>query len=550
MNKETLYSNEARAKILAGAKKIVDAVRVTLGPLGRNVIIAQSAVIDYGVHNLPLLVTKDGYTVARAFDISNAPFEKVGVLMIKECTSQTVLQAGDGTTTCAILALAILEKGIELINAGANPIEIKKGIDKAVEYVVLELKKMAIPVAGNVERIRQVATVSANNDSAIGNLIADAFAKIGDYGVIRIEEAKGVETEIKIAEGLQIDRGWVSPFFINNREKQTCEYDNPLILLYQNRITHHTQYQTAVGLAISMGRPLVIICEDADEEGLATLVMNKQLGAIQCCVVRSPEFGLKRTEAMEDIAISTGGKYISDSKGVSIKEIDASYFGQAKKVVISKDETVIIEGVYDEKMFEDLVNELKMNLTQAKGEDEKLSIEKRIARLTGGIAVIYVGGATETEMKEKKDRVEDAVMATKAAISEGFICGGGTSFLRVPNMIDGALSWEDKGNDLVFEALSEPLKQICENAGIDSTKIINDVISSGKEVGRIGMGKDSLAYSWGGNNYGYNAKTNQIEDLVESGIIDPVKVLRCALQNAASSAGMILTSECMIVDTL
>lgn len=558
MTKKTLYGADARQKILEGVKKISAAVKVTLGPLGRNVIIAQSGIVNgYDVRSLPLHVSKDGYTVTKAFDLDD-PFEKVGVLMIKECAQKSVDQSGDGTTTTCILAEAIFEKGMELVNAGANPLELKKGIDKAVEYVVAELKKMAIPVAGDVERIRQVATVSANNDKEIGDLIADAFAKIGDYGVINIEEAKGVETEVKVIEGVQIERGWISPYFVNNREKQICEFDNPLILLYQNRLTHHTQYQKAVELSVQMQRPLVIICEDADEEGLATLAMNNQQGRIRCCIIRSPFFGQQRLEAMEDIALATGGTFISDSKGLDIKEMDASWFGQCKRISVSKDETIIAEGVYEKEKFADFINELKMNLTQAKGDDEKEVIEKRIARLTGGIAVIYVGGATETEMKEKKDRVDDAVRATKAAIAEGYVCGGATAFVRcikkhiavnidaIPTISPeesikifnqtGLLTWEsdeseDSLNVLINTVLLEPLRQICNNSGVDSNSIIKQVLSSN-------------------GNVGYNAKTDTIEDLVLSGIIDPVKVLRCALQNAASSAGMILTSECMIVDTL
>lgn len=562
MTKKTLYGADARQKILEGVKKISAAVKVTLGPLGRNVIIAQSGIVNgYDVRSLPLHVSKDGYTVTKAFDLDD-PFEKVGVLMIKECAQKSVDQSGDGTTTTCILAEAIFEKGMELVNAGANPLELKKGIDKAVEYVVAELKKMAIPVAGDVERIRQVATVSANNDKEIGDLIADAFAKIGDYGVINIEEAKGVETEVKVIEGVQIERGWISPYFVNNREKQICEFDNPLILLYQNRLTHHTQYQKAVELSVQMQRPLVIICEDADEEGLATLAMNNQQGRIRCCIIRSPFFGQQRLEAMEDIALATGGTFISDSKGLDIKEMDASWFGQCKRISVSKDETIIAEGFYEKEKFADFINELKMNLTQAKGDDEKEVIEKRIARLTGGIAVIYVGGATETEMKEKKDRVDDAVRATKAAIAEGFVAGGGAAFIRCMKSVlsseevigifnqTGNLIYGESNEDFINSILIQPLKQICINAGVDSDSILKQVVDAGKEVGRIGAGKNDLAYNWGGKSFGYNAKTDTIEDLVLSGIIDPVKVLRCALQNAASSSGMILTSECLICDTL
>lgn len=527
MNKKTLYGAEAREKILAGVKKIVDAVKVTLGSSGRNVVIAQSAVIDYGIHNLPIHISKDGFTVARAFDCEDF-FEKVGVMMIKEVCTKTVEMAGDGTTTSAVLAGAIIEKGIELINAGVNPMELKIGIDRAVEYVVSQLKGMAIPVGDDNEKIFQVATVSANNDAVIGRLIADAFNKIGNDGVINIQQSQTVNTEIKISDGFKIERGWLSPLFINNKEKQTCEFDNPLILMYQNRITHHTQFENALTMSMREGRPIVIICEDADEEGLAVLISNNLQKRIACCVVKTPYIGDVRRETMEDLAVATGGTYISDIKGVSIKEVGFEYFGQAKRIIISKDETIIIGGNNNKEEYEGLIADLKMNLAQAKGEDEKANIEKRIARLTGGIAVIYVGATTETEMNEKLDRYDDAIRATKAAIAEGFVAGGGISFLRIDYK---KYAKSDAALILIQQILREPFKQILTNAGVD----VNDI-------------EDKVLIEK--NVFGYNAKTGQIENLIESGIIDPVKVLRCALENAASSAGMILTCECAIVDTL
>lgn len=518
MLKKTLYGSEAREKMLSGMKKIVDAIRVTLGPQGRNVVVAQSAVVDYGVHNLPLHITKDGATVARGFDLDDY-FEKVGVMIIKECTFKTVDQAGDGTSSCAILAHAILEEAVQYLGS-KNPIQLKREIDAAVEKVVSQLKAMSTPIKGDIDRIRQVATISANNDPEIGNWIADAFAKIGDEGVIDLEASKGVRTEIKISDGYKWDQSWTSPLFITNREKQIVEFENPLILIYHNRINHHTQIMKALELCQQSGKPLLIVCEDAVEEGLAFMVLNTLQGRVKVCAVKSPAFGEDRRIEMEDIAMLTGADYISDVRGINIKEIAKDNFGTAKKVIVTKDETIIIGGGGNKDSIESHVNELRMNLAQAKNEDEKYPIEKRIAKIKGGVAVIQVGAATETEMKEKLDRFDDAVRATKAAISEGYVAGGGTTYLRLRS-----------GNVIVDHAMDMILKQICENAGVDVAQIMSQV------KGLSG-------------NMGYNAKTDKIEDLVESGVIDPTKVIRCALTNAASSAGMILTTEAMIVDTM
>lgn len=527
MRKQTKYGADARASVLAGVNKISDAVVATLGPNGRNVLIAQSMVVDYGVHNLPIKVTKDGYNTTRAFELDD-PFEQAGVLMAKECAQKSVDQAGDGTTTTILLLRAIVDAGVKLIDGGANSMELKRSIDKEVEDVVAKLKKMAVPIKGDIEKIRQIATVSANNDKEIGDWIAQAFEKIGDEGIIDIEPSKSVNTEIKISEGYKWGNGWISPLFINQPEKQICEFENPLILLYEKRVTHHTQIQKAVEISMQKGQPIVIVCEDADEEGLAFLAMNNMQKRIACCIVKAPAFGNDRRLEMEDIALLTGGTYISDTKGTGIKDVVFNMFGTAKKVIISKDETVIIGGKSNKEDVEDLLNELRMNLTQVKNEDEGFPIEKRIAKLTGGVAVIQVGAATETEMKERLDRFDDAVRATKAAIAEGFVPGGSTAFIRclTPTAVDAQES-------VINQALKKPLAQICLNAGVGSK--VDDVIAA----------KHSL-----GVNFGYNAKTGNIEDLVKTGIIDPVKVLRCAIQNAASSASMILTSEVLIVDTL
>lgn len=542
MNKQTLYGEKARTAVLAGVKKIAAAVKVTLGPLGRNVLVSQSMVVDYGVHNLPIRITKDGFNVTRAFEINDSPFEQAGVLMVKEAAQKSVDQSGDGTTTTVLLLEAIVEKGVELVNAGANPMELKRGIDKAVEYVVSELAKMATPIKGDINRIRQIATVSANNDSEIGDWIAKAFEKIGDEGVIDLEPSKGVNTEIKLADGYKWENGWISPMFVNNKEKQIVEFENPLILLYEKTINHHTKLFRTIEMCVQRGKPLLIICEDVIDEGLGFLGINIYQKRLQCCVVKSPSFGEARRLEMEDLAILTKGTFISDSKGLDLeKGIEFSHFGTCKKAIISKDETVIIQGNSDKEALNDLLNELKMNLTQAKNEEEKSPIEKRIAKITGGVAVIQVGAATETEMKERLDRFDDSVRAVKAAIDSGFVAGGGTAFLRIWQNYGEHVKTEEyvhdgfhQGEAHTMQLLIEPLVQICRNAGMKPEEITEIVSKVSKENGNIG----------------YNAKTNSIEDLVEVGIIDPVKVLRCALQNAASSAGMILTSEVLICDTL
>lgn len=526
MYKKTLYGADARAAIFDGIKKIAAAVKVTLGPMGRNVLISQSMVVDYGVHSLPIHVTKDGYTTAKGFDLDD-PFEKSGVLLVKEAAQKTVDQAGDGTTTTVVLLEAIVEAGIKMIEAGANPMQLKRDIDKAVQYVVDGLKKAAIQIGDDNDKVFQIATISANNDIEIGRLIADAFKIIGNEGIIDLEASKSVDTEIKISAGYRFEKGWISPVFLNKKEKLTCEFENPLILLYEKSITHHDQVERALTIAIQTGRPVLIICEDAREEGLGYLGLNTYQGRIQCCVVKSPSFGDMRRDEMEDIAILTGGTYISDSKGVGIKEMELENFGQAKKVVITKEETTIIGGNSDEGALENLLNELRMNLAQAKNEDEKAPIEKRIAKLTGGVAVIQVGAATETEMKEKLDRYDDSVRAVKSAIAEGYIIGSGTFFAR-QNQVEESNS---QGWNLIISVLHKPLWQICLNAGVNADEIVNKVKSENE-----GMG--------------YNAKTGVIEDLIVGGVIDPCKVLRCALQNAASAAGMVLTTECLIADTV
>lgn len=528
MIKTVLYGKESREKLLAGVQKITKAVSCTMGPSGKCVLIGNAVYGNDGLVQLPSIVSKDGVTVADNFELPD-PVENRGALFVKEAARETVKQAGDATTLTCVLAESLITNGMKFIDEGANSQQLKRGMDKALEYVVDELKKMSTPVKGDIERIRQVATVSANNDKVIGDLIAEAYSKIGDSGIIEISTNSGVETDIKVADGFKIDRGWISPLFVNNASKEICEFDSPLILLYDKKITHHTQIEAAIGISIQESKPLLIICEDAEEEGLAYLGINNYNKRFMVCAIKSPEFGNLKREWMEDIALITGGDYVSDLHGLDIKEVELSNFGQAEKVTISSTETTIRGGKKDKEKFHEFIADLKMNLTQAKTEDEKYPIEKRIARLNGKTALIQVGAATETELKEKLDRVDDSVRATRAAIAEGFLPGGGTAFLRIPNAfkVNDDTDFK-KGEQLLFDSLSKPLIQICENAGVDSKDIYTKV---SRETGGIG----------------YNALTGEVVDMVEAGIIDSTKALRCALVNAVSVAGMVLTSECSIV---
>ncbi|PWT75779.1 MAG: molecular chaperone GroEL [Bacteroidetes bacterium] len=521
MNKKTLYSKEARSAVKLGVSKITDAVKVTLGPTGRNVLIARGEAINYGFVNYPLKITKDGYETTRGFNVDDHT-EKVGVVLAKEAAQKTVDQAGDGTTSTVVLLNALIEKGVALIEGGANPMDIKRGLDAAVEIFVKELKKRSTPIADDNEKIFQIASISANNDPVIGRIIADAFKKIGSEGIVDIDKSKSTETIIRIADGYRFDRSWVSPFFINKREEQIVEWENPWILLYEGIINHHKQIEDLLEQVLNPqaggNRPIIIICQDAVEEGLGFLVANMQQGRLKVVVVKAPGFLDSKREEMEDIAVLTGGEYISYSKGMDIMEADLGHLGQAEKVIVNKEETIIIGGKTDKEALENLIAELRMNLTQAKNEDEAYPIEKRIAKLTAGVAVIEVGAHTETEMLEKMDRYDDAVRATKSAIAEGYIVGGGTAYLRIKT-----------GNELFDSSTRRILEQICENTGEDPEKII-ELVEKKK------------------GSFGYNAKTMVIEDLAKAGVLDPVKVIRCAVQNAASSAGVALTTECLIAD--
>lgn len=509
---QILYGKEARQKMKDGIDKVANAVCVTLGPAGRYVVMGKSIPTSQGIQHYVPDVTKDGVSVARQI-ILDDHLENIGAMLIKDAAEKTVQAAGDGTTTCILLTRALVQLAINKIDEGVNPMEIKRELELECAYIVEQLKQMAIPVGGDIEKIRQVATVSANNDPTIGDLIAQAFEKIGMDGMIDIEEAKGVNTEIKTADGYKFNRGYVSPYFITNQAKNECELIEPYILLYDKKLTLLKPLEGILTEIIKEQKPLLIICDDADGQALAGFTMNAAQGNLRSCIVKCPQFTETKQEAMEDLAVVTGATYINEEKGISLENSNKSFLGKAAKVVISKDETIIISGEKNEKALIDLLNNLKMNLVKAEGK-EKDDIEKRIARLQGGIAVLSVGAPTETEMKERKDRCDDAIRATKAAIAEGFVPGAGTALLRVL----------DVKNPILKEVLKEPLKQICANAGVNGEQILKQVQGLNGSMG-------------------YNAKTDKIEDLITSGIIDPVKVIRCSLENSVSAAGMIIASE-------
>jgi chaperonin GroEL len=533
MQKKILFAKEAREKLKKGVNVIADAVSVTLGASGKNVLIGNSYTQDYNVFHLKTRVTKDGVTVAREVNLID-PAEHRGVMMLREASEKTMSHAGDGTTSTIVLARAIVNEGLALIERGANSMELKRGIDAATEDVVEQLKAMATPIGNDIEKIRQIATIAANNDTNIGNLIAEAYAKIGSDGVINIEESLSEVTEIKVTEGVKIDSGWIVPHFNTNNPRQECELNDPIILLYEKSISKIAQLKRVVEHAASTRRPLFICCNDMDGEALAFLIvntkpMNGKLPALNgACVIKNPSFGAGRIDEMEDLAVSVGATFVSDLKGIAIEKMSLQNLGAAKKIIISKDQTIVIEGEKDGDVYDDHINNLKMNHAQSEG-DDKDKLEKRIAKLTGGIAVISVGGVTEVEMKERKDRVDDSIRATKSAIAEGYLPGAGTSLIRVHERPYFQDSDFDKGRMALFCSLKSPLIQICENGGADAGDVFSKVVNAEGSVG-------------------YNAVTGKVEDLVTSGVIDPLKVVRNALINAASVAGMIITSECLIVD--
>lgn len=526
MHKKTLYGTEARQKLLSGINKGTDAVKVTLGPDGRNVLVAEVVEYNYAAHNLPIEVTKDGYKVTQRFGLEDF-FERAGFTLLKECAQKSVDQSGDGTTSTCVLMRHLVAEGIKAIDAGANPMQLKKEIEAAVARVVSVLRTRAIQVRGDNEKLFQIATISANNDEEMGRLVADAFKKIGHEGVVDIEAGKSVTTEIKIASGYRFDQSWVHPYFMTNGAKQLVEFENPLILLYNRVVTHHAQVMRAMEIATKAGRPVLIICPGAQDEGLAFFISNVLQKKFACCVVKAPGIGDSQREEMEDIAILTGATFMADNRGNDMKNIQLEDFGTAKKIIVTREETIIIEGDSDKRALDGLITELRINKAAVKNEDEAAPIEKRIAKLTGGVAVIQVGAATDTEMKEKMDRFDDSVRAVKSAIAEGYTVGGGTAFLRIGS-----------GSKIVDSAMAMILRQICFNIGLQP-----------KEWWQFWKPKHIFDQVKGATgNMGYNAKTGKVEDLIEAGVLDPVKVLRCALQNAASGAAMILTAECLIVD--
>lgn len=520
--KEIRYDQKARESILKGVNMLADAVKVTLGPKGRNVILEKS----FGSPT----VTKDGVTVAKEIELEEK-FENMGAQMVREVASKTSDVAGDGTTTATVLAQAIYREGSKLVAAGHNPMELKRGIEKGVEVVVEELKKLSKPVREQKE-ISQVGTISANNDETIGNIIAEAMAKVGKEGVITVEEAKSMETTLDIVEGMQFDRGYISPYFVTNPEKMEAVLEDALILIHEKKISNMKDLLPILEQIAKMGKPLLIIAEDVEGEALATLVVNKLRGTLKCAAVKAPGFGDRRKAMLEDIAILTGGTMISEEMGVKLESITMKDLGKAKRITIDKDNTTIVEGAGDPKAIEGRVKQIRAQIEETTSDYDREKLQERLAKLVGGVAVINVGAATESEMKEKKARVEDALNATRAAVEEGIVPGGGVAYLRcIPALEKLKLSTEEQqfGLNILKKALEEPLRWIAQNAGYDGSIVIEKVKS---EKG----------------NFGFDAWKEQYTDMVEAGIIDPTKVVRTALQNAASVASLLLTTEAMVAE--
>ncbi|GLI34569.1 chaperonin GroEL [Desulforhabdus amnigena] len=519
MAKQLIYDVKAREALLKGVNTLADAVKVTLGPKGRNVVIEKS----FGGPT----VTKDGVTVAKEIELDDK-FENMGAQMVKEVASKTSDVAGDGTTTATILAQSIYYEGSKLVAAGANPMALKRGIEKSVETVINELKKISKPTKDQKE-IAQVGTISANNDSTIGNIIAEAMNKVGKEGVITVEEAKSMETTLEVVEGMQFDRGYISPYFVTDPEKMEVLLNDPVILINEKKISNMKDLLPVLEQIAKMGRPLLIIAEDVEGEALATLVVNKLRGTLHVCAVKAPGFGDRRKAMLEDIAILTGGQVISEEKGIKLEAVTLNDLGKAKTVRIDKDNTTIVDGAGDRKALEGRVRQIRTQIDETTSDYDREKLQERLAKLVGGVAVISVGAATETEMKEKKARVEDALNATRAAVEEGIVPGGGVAYLRcIPALENLKLEGDEKlGLNIVKRALEEPARQISINAGEEGSVIVQKV--------KAGEGA-----------FGYNAETNEFCDLIEAGVIDPTKVTRTALMNAASVSALMLTTECMI----
>ncbi len=523
MAKQVKYNVEARDALKRGVDILANAVKVTLGPKGRNVIIDRK----FGAPS----ITKDGVTVAKEVELKD-PLENMGAQLVKEVASKTADQAGDGTTTATVLAQAIVTAGIKNVAAGANPMDLKRGIDKAVSEVVKNLQKQSSPVGDDNKKINQVATISANNDEVIGKLIADAMAKVGKDGVITVEEAKGTETEVKTVEGMQFDRGYLSPYFVTNTDKMEAELDNPFILIYDKKISSMKELLPILEKQVQTGRPLLIVAEDLDGEALATLVVNKIRGSLKVVAVKAPGFGDRRKAMLEDIAILTGGTVISEERGYKLENAELSYLGQAERVLIDKDNTTIINGGGQKEDITGRISQIKAQIDSSTSDYDKEKLQERLAKLAGGVAVLYVGAATEVEMKEKKDRVDDALHATRAAVEEGIVAGGGVAFIRAIEALEnlkGSNEDETTGIQIIKRAIEEPLRQICENAGIEGSIVVQKV-----KEGKL--------------DFGYNARTDKYENMIGAGVIDPTKVSRIALENAASIAAMLLTTECVLAD--
>ena len=521
--KEILFDQEAKNRLKKGVDALCDAVKVTLGPKGRNVIIDRK----FGAPH----VTKDGVSVAKEVELKDT-VENMGAQMVKEVASKTNDLAGDGTTTATILAQAIVRTGLKNVTAGANPMDLKRGIDKAVAEVVAQIKKMSTKVGDSTEKIEQVATISANNDNNIGKLIAEAMRQVKKEGVITIEEAKGTETSVKVVEGMQFDRGYISPYFVTDTEKMEAVMENPFVLLYDKKISVMKDFLPILEKTVQTGRPLVVIAEDIDGEALATLVVNRLRGSLKIAAVKAPGFGDRRKEMMEDIAALTGGTVVSEEKGLKLEDIDLTFLGQAEKITIDKENTTIVNGKGRKEDIQDRVNMIKAQLEKTTSDYDREKLQERLAKLAGGVAVIYVGAASEVEMKEKKDRFDDALHATRAAVEEGIVPGGGVAYLRcLPALEKMKVDNEDEkvGVEIIRRALEEPLRQIVDNAGLDGSVIVD----------KVKAGKDD---------FGFNARTETYENLLSTGVIDPAKVTRIALENAASIAGMLLTTECVLAE--
>ncbi len=520
MAKQLLFNEQARKSVLSGVTQLAQAVKVTLGPKGRNVVIDKK----FGAP----VITKDGVTVAKEIELK-CPFENMGAQMVKEVASKTSDSAGDGTTTATILAEAIFREGLKNVAAGANPIFVKRGIDKAVATAIEELKKNSKKVEG--DEIRQVATVSANWDNEIGEIIAEAMKRVGNDGTITVEEAKTIETSLDVVEGMQFDKGYLSPYFVNNPDSMECILQNAYVLIFEKKISSLNDLLPVLQAVAQAGKPLMIIAEDVEGEALATLVVNKIRGTLNICAVKAPGFGDRRKAMLEDIAILTGGKFISEDLGIKLENITLSDLGQAKRITVDKENTTIVEGNGSKEDIAARVKLIRKQIEETTSDYDREKLQERLAKLAGGVAVISIGAATEPEMKEKKDRVDDALHATRAAVEEGISTGGSVALLRTSKAIEDLKLEGDEaiGVDIVRRAIEAPLRQLCENAGVEGSLIIQEVLR-------------------GSGSFGYNVATDKFEDLMKAGVIDPTKVTRSALQNAASIAGLLLTTECMITD--